>query len=118
MKFARSDVCYLRALSYGPAKRWVEFEECSMTPHGSAILTLWAKRQWSVDNPMPQFAEQVCALNGWQVESLATSVEECAEALFDYDAEPGEYELSYYTWSDGIPFVFDGARRTFRRQAA
>ena len=49
---------------------------------------------------------------------LPPSVEECAEALFDYDAEPGEYEPSYYTWSDGIPFVFDGARRTFRRQVA
>ena len=89
---------------------------CSMTRHGSAILTLMAERQWSVDTPMPKEAEQVCAINGWQVKSLALSVEECAEALFDYDAEPGDYELSYYTWSDGIPFVFDAAVRTFRRQ--
>ncbi len=34
---------------------------CSMTPHGSAILTLWAKRQWSVDNPMPQEGLNRCA---------------------------------------------------------
>ena len=74
------------------------------------------ERQWSVDSPMPPEAEQVCAINGWQIESLALSVEECAEALFDYDAEPGDYELSYYTWSDGIPFVFDAAARTFKRQ--
>jgi hypothetical protein len=65
----------------------------------------------------PQEAEQVCAINGWQIESLAASVEECAEALFDYDAEPGNYELSYYTWSDDIPFIFDGARRAFGRTA-
>jgi hypothetical protein len=89
---------------------------CSMTPHGSAILTLRTERQWSVDSPMPAAAEQVCAINGWQIESLATSVEECAEALFDYDAEPGDYTLSYYTWSDGIPFIFDAASRTFKRQ--
>jgi hypothetical protein len=69
-----------------------------------------------VDSPMPPEAEQVCAINGWQIESLANSVEECAAALLDYDAEPGDYELSYYTWSDGIPFVFDAAARTFRRQ--
>ncbi len=90
---------------------------CSMTPHGAALLTLRPERQWSVDRPMPPEAEQVCAVNGWQIESLAASVEECAEALFDYDAGPGDYELSYYTWSDGIPFIFDGTRRTFRRSA-
>ena len=88
---------------------------CSMTPHGSAILTLKSERQWSVDRPMPQEAEQVCAINGWQIESLAHSVEECAETLFDYEAEPGDYELSYHTWSDGIPFIFDAANRTFTR---
>ena len=89
---------------------------CSMTAHGSAILTLKTERQWSVDRAMPPEAEQVCAINGWQIESLALSVEECAEALFDYDAAPGDYELSYYTWSDGIPFTFNAAARTFKRQ--
>jgi hypothetical protein len=40
---------------------------CSVTPHGSAILTLKSERQWSVDRPMPKEAEQVCAINGWQL---------------------------------------------------
>ena len=89
---------------------------CSMTTHGSAVLTLKSGGQWSVDNPMPWAAEQVCAINGWQIDSFASSVEECTEALFDYEAKPGDYDLSYYTWADGISFVFDAGRQTFKRR--
>ena len=67
---------------------------------------------------MPREAENVCALNGWQLDSLALSVEECIEALRDAGAEPDEYELSYYTWSDGIAFVFDLTSRSFEQLPA
>jgi hypothetical protein len=90
----------------------VNFQSC--THYGCATLTLKAGREWSVDRPMPPEAENVCAMEGWQIDTLAPDVEGCAQALFDTDAEPDDYELSYYTWSADIPHRFDIASRKFK----
>jgi hypothetical protein len=66
---------------------------CSMTPHGSAILTLKSERQWSVDRPMPQEAEQVCAINGWQI-----------------DRDEPDPECRSETGHDGLPRCLAGAQ--------
>jgi hypothetical protein len=66
---------------------------------------------------MPAEAENVCAMQGWQIDSLAPSISECAEALFDADAEPDDYDLSYYTWSNDIPHRFDAKTRCFKPMA-
>lgn len=89
----------------------VNFQSC--TKYGEAVLTFRAAADWSVDRPMPPEAKQVCAMRGWQTDSLASTVEECVENLIEHEAEPGEYELSYFTWSDDIPHRFDAKTRSF-----
>jgi hypothetical protein len=89
----------------------IRFTSCAS--YGNATLTLKPGGEWHADREMPREAENVCALNGWQLDSLAPSVDECVEALFEAGAEPDQYELSYYTWSNGIPFLFDAATLSF-----
>jgi hypothetical protein len=87
----------------------------SLTDHGNVALTIRSETDWTADPPMPPEAKQVCAMQGWQIDSLANSVEECVQALVEHEqGGPGEYELSYYTWSGDIPHRFDAKARTFR----
>jgi hypothetical protein len=102
----------------------VEFIRCDT--YGQAELVIRRDGSWSVETPMPPEAEQVCALGGWQVDSLAETVEDCVDRLKEeigplcdgpdlFDGADGsrEFDLSYYTFSEPIPFRFDAARRTF-----
>ena len=85
----------------------------SLTKYGEAILMFRSAADWSVDRPLPPEAQQVCVMQGWQTDSLQTRAKECVESLTRADAEAGEYELSYFTWSDDIPHRFDAKTRSF-----
>jgi hypothetical protein len=82
----------------------VEFD--CMTDYGDADLTLRESGTWSVTRDKPDGAEHVTAMNGWQSETLASSVEECARMLRDAGADPADYRITYYTWSGPILFQF------------
>lgn len=76
--------------------RWVE-------GHGFFKLLLAADRTWTTDITPPaaatHFHEPQFGIIGNSVEDLLTD---------DLDPlEPGEYEISAYTWSPEIPFRFD-----------
>lgn len=87
----------------------------SLTDHGTAELTIRSATDWTANPSMPAAAKQVCAMNGWQIDSLSTSVAECVQAIMENEqGQPGEYELSYHTWSDDIPHRFDAKTRSFK----
>ena len=96
--------------------RWCS--SSSTTIYGTGDLTINSDRTWSVDPPMPPEAEIVCALMGWQSETLSLSVDECVAALREADAEPGQYTLSYYSWSVDQAFTFNAATRSFKAIAS
>jgi hypothetical protein len=87
------------------------FQRCDH--YGNANLTLAADGGWKVDRPKPPVATDVVAINGWQYETHASSVDECATMLVQAEADPGDYEISYYSWSDDIPHRFDAKARSF-----
>lgn len=89
----------------------------SYTNYGQAELILEADGTHSIDRAMPAEAELVCALWGWQSETLSSTPDEVAKKLRELDATPGDYVLAYYTYSHEQPFVFDAATRSFRRVA-
>jgi hypothetical protein len=87
----------------------------TITDYGSAQLIIRSATDWTATPPMPQEAKEVCAISGWQLDSFASSTEECVQnILADEQGEPGEYELSYFTWSNDIPHRFDAKTRTFK----
>jgi hypothetical protein len=87
----------------------------SVTNYGAAQLVIRSPTDWTANPPMPAAARQVCAMLGWQLESLAGSVDGCVQNIMaDEQGEPGEYELSYFTWSDDIPHRFDARTRHFK----
>ena len=89
----------------------IEFVNC--TKYGDAELSLRADGSWRVSSPKLRGAEQSCIMNGWQYETNADTVEETVKLLIETDAEPGEYPISYFTWSDTIPLRFDKAKHRF-----
>ena len=82
------------------------------TDFGTAVLTL-TREDHSVSEPMPVAAEMCCALNGWQIDTLSTDVSELAYNLRDAGEEEGEFTISYYAFSDSLPFRFDASVRRF-----
>lgn len=83
---------------------------------GSAELMIRADGAWTVSAPMPDQAKQVCALGGWQADSLAETLDGCVEQIKEA-LGPGEeesFDLSYYTYSEAFPFRFDAASRSFK----
>jgi hypothetical protein len=90
----------------------------SRTDYGSAVLTMHEDGTWAVSSEMPEGAEQVCAMDGWQTDSLATNVEECVANIRDYGGGPGTYRLSYYTFSEPIAFEFGASTGKFKEIGA
>lgn len=88
-----------------------------LADHGRATLAIRPDGSWSVSAPMPAAAEQVCALDGFQSETLSGSVEEVVEALQELlgDDAAGDYALSYYTYEKAVVFRFDAAAAAFVR---
>lgn len=86
----------------------------SRTDYGEATLTLTAT-DYSVSAEKPAGAEQCCALDGWQSDTLASDVAELVGHLRDCDQTEGEFRIAYYTFSDDIPYRFDAASKSFVR---
>ncbi len=58
-------------------------------------------------------------MQGWQIDTGGSSVQECVQSLMKHEqGGPGEYELSYYTWSGHIPHRFDAKARSFKPAGA
>lgn len=97
-----------RAISDGEIVKFV-----TMTDHGEAIVTLNDAGSWSVSSSMPEAAESCCILYGWQSDTVGGNVDETMKALIAEGAKPGEYTISFYTYSNEIPLRFDQATRSF-----
>lgn len=81
--------------------------------HGEANLVLKADLTWSVTCEKPAEADECCILGGWQAETSAATIEDCVKALIKDGAEPGEYDIAYYSWGDYVPMRFDAALTAF-----
>jgi len=79
----------------------------------TATLTLAENGDWTVDTAMPTQANGVAAMDGWQHETAAGNLEEVVDALVSLGAEPGEYPISYYFWSEQIALHYVARLRTF-----
>lgn len=106
--FYEGDDGEAQILSHGDV---INFVTCS--DYGTATLTLADDRSWRVSSPMPHGADQCCIMDGYQIETLSTSVNECARELIDAGGEPGFYIISYYTFSGPTPMRFDQHQNSF-----
>jgi hypothetical protein len=100
-----------------PLKDGETVEFSKFTDFGSARLDLNADGSFTVDRDMPAGAEQCCIMLGWQSETLSESVGETVKMLIEAGGEPDDYMIAYYTYSEGIPFVFRAAASTFEGPA-
>lgn len=93
----------------------VNFVTCAT--YAIATLTIAADGSFAVDATMPIEAEHVCALNGYQAETLSDSVagvvKELIELVEEVHQAAGEYPIAYYTYSAALPHRFDAAQRRF-----
>jgi len=83
------------------------------TDYGRAKLTFASDGSWTVDHPMPKDAQQVCAMLGWQSETLSKSVEGVVDLLREIGEADGEFVLAYYTFADAPDQRFDAATQSF-----
>lgn len=77
--------------------------------YGDRTLIVNPDRTWIIDQPVPEAATHFYE---YSQGALATSIEELVNGVPEcgVDAEtldPGEYEISTYTWSDRVPFRFE-----------
>lgn len=83
------------------------------TDYGQTTLHLFGDGSFSIDDAMPEKAEQCCVMHGWQTETLSTDVNELVSQLKDAGGDPDDYNVSFYTFSDSIPLRFDAKSAAF-----
>jgi hypothetical protein len=89
---------------------------CKLTRYGKAILTL-SDDSYLVDRPMPLGADNVMVVG--DTDTLSPDLSEPADRLRDGDYQIGdEYEITYYTWSDGEDWRFDQSTGSFKQVEA
>lgn len=84
-----------------------------LTDFGEATLLFAGDGTHVVDPPMPEGASSVCALMGWQADTLSDDVAGVVAALRELGEADGEYRLSYYDFSPPIAWRFDAATQSF-----
>lgn len=92
----------------------VEF--LAVTDHGRATLRIDAAGDWQVDPLMPAEATSVCALYGYQADTLSPDINGGVDALKEMGGS-GEFTLSYYSWSEPMKHRFDASKLSFIRDA-
>lgn len=90
----------------------IEFTTCEV--HAEIGFALRAGKPVFALPPPPGF-EQCCVMNGWQMETLATDVDEMISMLREADGGDGDYVASFYTFADAGPFRFDAGKRSFEK---
>lgn len=82
--------------------------------YGTATLIVSEDGSWTVDREPPDGVTHICALMGWQAETISTSVADCARCLREAGAGAGEATLAYSHWSSEW-YIFDPTTRRFIR---
>jgi hypothetical protein len=90
----------------------IEFTRCDTFLETTLMLV---EDGFTLADPAPPEFEQCCVLDGWQSETLASSVDELAKFIREADGETGvEFRVVFYTYVDTGPWRFCAATNSFR----